>query len=142
MGEPIRDIRDQHGVFSVKYFFKNFYYYFLKLPESFFKVSPWGLSFFIVSPIFIKIFWGSIKEKIVKFSWVTSLIILFSTLIYFTSGWWQFGPRYVLDFLPFWFLLLLYSFKGSQLNNYHRLVIGLSSFTNFFLFLSLYIRNY
>jgi len=137
-------LRSRYGLFNLYYFVSNFYYYFLKMPEvifnkvPFIKASPSGLSFFIVSPIFIKIFWANFKNKLVIFSWLSSLVVLFLILTYYHSGGWQFGPRYILDLLPFWFLLLLMSFKDHLLKIRHQLIIGFSALVNFFLFSSLY----
>lgn len=141
-------LRDNLGLFNLNYFVTNFYYYFLKLPEPvlawgyllkppFLKVSPVGLSFFLVSPIFIYIFIKSAKGKIVKLAWLTSLPIFASVIFYFNCGYWQFGPRYMLDFLPFWFLILIYCFKDNQISNLAKTIISLSALSNFYLYLNL-----
>lgn len=146
--EFLQKIRERYGLFNPQYFFTNLYYYFIKTPEPllwenyllvppYLAASPLGLSFFIVSPIFIKMFWADLNDQMVKFCWLTSLIILFILLIYYNSGFWQFGPRYILDLLPFWFLILLQGFKDFKLNFSHWLIITLSAFFNFFLFLTL-----
>ena len=134
------------------YVLTNFYYYFLKglepilkrdylLVWPYFRVSPLGLSFFIVAPIFIKIFWVKLKDKIMIYGVITSVIILAVLLAYYNDGSWQFGPRYMLDFLPFLFLLLLSAFKNNKLASRHYWLITFSALTNFLLFLILSWRH-
>lgn len=144
------------GLFKLQNIPTNFYYYFLKtldpvlvefksmwgnthfLKPPFVTVNYPGTSFFVVSPIFIYIFRTKLKEKIVKFSIVSIIPILFTLLIYFGSGWRQVGPRYFLDFQPFLFLILLYSFKNFKLTLFSKLIILISSFFNFYLMLRVF----
>jgi len=130
-------IREQYGLFNPAFFLTNLYYYFFKTLEPvlgrgyflvmpYFRVSPLGLSFFIISPIFLRIFWADHRERAVKFSWAATFPVLAVLLCYYNSGAWQFGPRYMLDFLPFWYLLLLYSFKDRCLHFRHYALITAS----------------
>ncbi|MFA6322194.1 MAG: hypothetical protein WCX71_01805 [Candidatus Buchananbacteria bacterium] len=142
--------RDNFGLFNFKFILTNFYYYFLKLPEPilnqnyslvapYLKVSPMGLSFFLISPIFFRIFKTRWQNKEIIFASIASGLVLLTVLAYFNCGFWQFGPRYMLDLLPFWFLILLYSFKNFQLTSATKMVIGLSAFFNLYLYLNLLI---
>jgi len=142
--------REKFGLFKLRNIPTNLYYYFLKMPEPvllkgsyllkppYLKVSPWGLSFFVMSPIFLWMFKISIKEKITKYALLTSAAILFFLLAYWGTGYVQLGPRYILDLLPFAFLAMLYGFKEKKLNWRQKLVISISCFTNLFFFFTLY----
>lgn len=134
--------RQKNGLFSVKNIPTNFYWYFLATPTPvleegtyilkppYLKFNLIGLSFFIVSPIFIRIFLGTWETRRQKFLWITSLTILFINLSYFANGYEQMGPRYMLDILPIWFILLLTSFKDRLLKRLDYLVIILSAVIN------------
>lgn len=149
VGLPIQEfLRRQWGLFDPRFIPTNFFYYFMKMPEPvllggyllkapYLKVSPLGLSFFLISPIFCRIFYLPDIRKVTVYAWVTSLLILFSLLCYYNVGYFQFGPRYLLDLLPFWFIILLYSFKDFKLRPAHRCLIGLSIFFDLYLFLNL-----
>ncbi len=143
-----RWLRQTYGLFNLHYFSNNFYYYFLKMPEAavnqyyflvspYIKVTPIGLSFFAVSPLFISIFRADLKDKIVRYCYLATLPILAILLCYYNTGSYQFGPRYLLDLLPFWFLLLLFSFPKRQLAPKFYLLITISALANFLLYLIL-----
>lgn len=145
-------LKENYGLFNVKYFFTNFYYSFLKLPEAvlnfgymikapYFVVSPFGLSFFLVSPIFLKIFTTKFFDLRIMFLWLTSILILLSVLFYFNCGYFQFGPRYLIDLLPLLFILLLFSFKGREFYWKTKILILLSGFLNFYFYLNLFINS-
>lgn len=140
--------------FNPKNIPKNFYYYFLKPPElvyqkverktyfisnlqfPFIKVGYPSTSFFIVSPIFLYMFRVNLKKIEVKSSILVSVIILITLLSFYHHGWFQTGPRYLLDLLPFLYIILLYSFPGKKLNNFTKTLIIASSFFNLYLFIT------
>jgi hypothetical protein len=146
-------MKEEHGMFRLENIPTNFYWYFLAPPrpiledETYHLKFPyltahgWGMSFFFMSPIFIRIFLG-IKKKMAKkdrFIWITSLITLLFLLSWYSAGFFQVGPRYMLDFLPLWFILLLASFKNQGLRNRDYLIIVISALTNlFFVWTSLF----
>ena len=150
-GQPFqRYLKDNFGLFNWHYLLTNVYYSLLKLPEPifnfgymlkapYFMVSPLGLSFFFVSPIFFWIFFAGRKTKTIKFLYLASFLILLSVLLYFNSGYAQFGPRYFIDFLPLLYIILLHSFKDSRLTLKSKIIIALSVFINFYLFFSFFV---
>jgi hypothetical protein len=145
-----------YGLFRIRNIPTNFYYYFIKtldpvlvnsesmhenthfLKAPYVKVNYPGTSFFIVSPVFLYIFRTNLKKKIVKLSLVSALIILFFLLSYYWPGWRQVGPRYLLDLLPFLYLLLLNSFKNYKLSFKVKSVITFSSLSSFYLLLTVF----
>ncbi len=132
-------VRERYGLFSLRSILTNFYWYFLAGPRpvtepgTYHLVFPYvfpnsiGMSFFILSPIFLRLFWARIIGKRQIFLWITSLVILVVLLTYYSTGFVQIGPRYMLDLLPLWYILLLYSFDGMRLRMRHYVFI-LASF--------------
>lgn len=141
-----------YGLFKIKNIPTNIYYYFLKglepitrekqtmhgntyiLKPPFIKTVYPSISYFIISPIFLFIFKGKIRQKVVLIAAITSIAILVPLLSYYWLGWRQLGPRYMLDLQPFLFLILLSSFEPQKLKFGHKLLIILSIFLNFYLF--------
>lgn len=139
-----------YGLFQLRNIPTNIYYYFIKtldpvlvnfkslwgntyvLRPPFVKVSYPGTSFFVVSPIFLYIFRTRIKEKVVKLSIIPSLVILFFLLTYYWPGWRQVGPRYMLDLMPFLYIILLYSFKNFKLSLFAKIIIFVSAILNLY----------
>jgi hypothetical protein len=134
------EIKDSlaRGVFRLQNVGRNFYFYFLKFPEwrGRPRVSEDGLSFFILSPIFLfacrcrrmKYFWPAVAVT------VPSLAVY---LAYFTTGFVQFGPRYLVELLPFWYLVLLEYFKKQGgLKKWQRWLIAASAAANIALFIA------
>lgn len=143
-------VREQFGLFSIHHVLTNIYYFFFSTPipvldgttyrlvSPYVRVSPFGLSFFIVSPIFIKIFFTRITTRTQWWLWISSGALLVLLLTYFAPGYWQFGPRYMLDLLPLWYMLLLFSFKGSVLKTHHAGIIIASALLNVYLFTTMF----
>lgn len=146
-------LREKYGLFNLANIPTNFYWYFLATPrpilegETYHVKFPylmahgWGMSFFIMSPIFIKIFFDLKKrlngEKL--FLWLTSLTILLVLLSWYSSGYFQVGPRYILDLLPLWFILLMEASRDRKISKTECFVIIISGLTNlFFVWTSLF----
>lgn len=143
-----------YGLFQLRNIPSNFYYYFIKsldpvtisvtsfkhnsyvLKFPFVTVNYPGTSFFIVSPIFLLLLKTKFKDRIVKLSFATVLIILLIVLSWYWPGWRQVGPRYMLDFLPFAFIPLLLSFENRKLPIKAQALIFASAFFNFYLLAS------
>lgn len=135
----------------------NFYYYFVNTFKIHFessrdlmlskifstvpniKVVEPGTSFFIVSPFFLNVFRANFKKRIVGISLVPIFTILIVLLAYYSPGWVQVGPRYMIDVLPFIFILLLHSFKSRRLSLKAKFLILFSSIFNFYLFLTIFL---
>jgi hypothetical protein len=153
-----------YGLFSIKNIPTNLYYYFFNIPSPvlekvdgynrklfkmdptmivhltypYIKVSPPGVGFFVVSPIFLLMFRNKLKTKNSKFAAITSVFILVFLLTYYWTGWTQIGPRYMIDLLPFLVILLIESYNIRKVTLGQRILISLSAFLNVFLFFSLF----
>ncbi len=141
-----------HGLFKFENIPTNIYYYFIKtldpvlipvqtlmgntymLQPPYVTVRYPGTSFFIVSPIFLYIFKNRLRSNLAKSALITCIIILIPLMLYYWPGWRQVGPRYMLDLLPFMYLLLLESFPKRKLSSVVILIIFASALLNFYLF--------
>jgi hypothetical protein len=140
-----------YGLFKLRNIPTNIYYYFIKSPEPvtvnyqsmwgsayvlkwpFVKITFPGVSFFVVAPLFLFMARASFRERRIKFAGITSLIILSVLLTYYWPGWRQSGPRYLMDLLPFIYLILLRSFPGQKLSYGVQLLIIWSAMLNLLL---------
>lgn len=139
-----------YGLFQLRNIPTNLYYYFVKSPDPvrvqfeswqgntyvlrppYVTVAYPGISFFFVAPIFLYCFRTRHKEYVVRLALIPISVILIALLLYYWPGWRQVGPRYLLDLLPFAYLLLLYSFPEKKLSRVALATIGVSAFTNLY----------
>lgn len=144
----------KYGLFKLVNIPTNIYWNFLAPPmpvfESgayhltapFFKPNGIGMSFFIMSPIFLLIFKTLKKPSGHQVRlWLGSLASLIPLLMWYSTGYWQVGARYFLDFFGLWYALLLTSFAKPNLTFKHRLVIVISSILNVYWILPTFIRS-
>lgn len=134
---PVTVNRD-FGLWSLIHIPTNLYYMFLKMPDPIFtsgtqimqfpylSIDGSGLSIFITSPIFIWILFSNWKKLQVKFAAITGLIMLLALSGSFTTGGWSYGYRYAVDFYPFIFIILIYSFKNTV--SYKFIIVAVLSF--------------
>lgn len=87
--------------------------------------NPIGMSIFLTTPAFLLIFRADIKNKLVLTSWSGILGTLAILWTYHTTGWVQFGYRYVLDISVYIFILLANAIKKIGWN---EIVLFLLSF--------------
>lgn len=100
-----------HGNFSLEYFARNFPIYFTRLPARL-NEFPWfdptkdGFSIFLTLPALFYAFYANFRDRLTWLALYSTAAILGLYLIYFWSGWVQFGCRYFVDLLPFAMLLV------------------------------------
>ncbi len=132
--------RRSHGLFSLRNVGRNAWYYFLAPPssgEGWRVVDPEGISFFVVSPAFLFAF---LPPKSGRRKWLAGMAAFVAAMCvflpYYTTGFRQFGPRYLNDVLPFLYLLLLDRFARAGVGDGMKAVIAVSCVTNaaFFFF--------
>jgi hypothetical protein len=134
--------RDEYGYFNLASIPRNFYYYFIAFLDPivdpltqhfiapFFKLNPAGLGFFFISPIFAVSFINFKLKRETIFFWIVSLGVLFILLTHYTTGYVTYGPRYMMDFLPLWYMILLKSFMQQKLRPVHYFIIIASALLN------------
>jgi hypothetical protein len=90
--------------------------------------DPRGMSIFLTTPAFLYLFKARWHEPLVRAALAGSLAVLLVLWMYSTTGWVQFGYRYILDIIPF--LIILVSSGMPSLTKHARLLIVLSSIIN------------
>jgi hypothetical protein len=126
---PGRYLLQTGKLFDIRYIPRNLYFYFFNWDPKQVLSFP-GTSFFVVSPFFLYIFRSDLTRRMVKLSALTAGMILISLLMYYWPGPLQIGPRYMIDLLPFLYLMLLYSFPGFRLPKTGKIIICVSVIVN------------
>lgn len=145
---PLATVRDTNGLFSIKNIPTNLYFYFFIPPRPVFGENTYQLQppfikaniamgFFFLSPIFFYLWRLRPRERWQKISLVVALGSTMIILSYYALNAWEFGPRYLVDVLPLYYLLLLSCFYNNQLNWRDKLLIGLSACFNLYLFITI-----
>ena len=99
-----------------------------KLP--FIEPSWAGLAIWITTPAFVFSFLAPLKEKIVKFLWLSIILIFLVVASHGGTGWAQFGYRFAIDFYPFLTLLTIKSVAKSKLIWHHWLLLFIGIVVN------------
>jgi len=68
--------------------------------------NPLGMSMFLATPALLFIFWAKLRDNLVIAAWAGTICVLIPLWMYHTTGYVQFGYRYVLDFIVFLFIML------------------------------------
>lgn len=122
----------KYGVFNFRYIPNNLKTMFSEMPKIL-KVFPFiqpnwnGLAIWITTPIFIYTLFAPIKIKIVKYLWISILLIMLVIISHGGNGFAQFGYRFAVDFYPLLFLILIKYFSKNKINKIHwiLLIIGI-----------------
>jgi len=128
------DVIDKHGFFSIFHIPSHLYTMLLQPPEyigyfPFFRPLPEGMSILLTTPVVLYVLRAKFSETLNLLAGVAIAVILVPTILWFSTGWVQFGYRYSLDFLPF-LLILISSGMGSQLNKLKIVLVVLSVAVN------------
>jgi hypothetical protein len=88
------------------------------------KLSPngEGMSIFLTTPIFGYAFRAARGVKLTRWSWAAIGLMLIPLLTYYNTGWYQFGSRFSVDFMPALFVLMAIGI-GSRLSWVGRALI-------------------
>lgn len=140
-------------LFALHHIPGNLYYMLLATPQPvfvegshilrspFIKADPWGMSIFLTAPYLILVFGLKYKDIFSKLLLVTVAIISIPIITYYGIGWYQFGFRYALDFLPFLFVALVYEYRKTheKLPTGLLMIFLVSAIFNLYLFKDLFI---
>jgi hypothetical protein len=139
-GHSYLDVRqqaqiEQHGLFSYHYLSRNLAVAFTLLPEipgktTWFQISGHGLAMWITTPILLAAVWPRSPSAIHRALWVTVAFVAIPIFCYQNSGWYQFGYRFSLDYLPF--LVLVLAVGGRPLGRISRALIVVGIAVNLF----------
>jgi hypothetical protein len=111
----------------------------LKFP--YVKANPWGMSIFLTSPYFVYLFRIKYDDLISKSLLISSAVVAFPIFLYYGIGYFQFGYRYSLDFLPLLFFLLMRNYRNDhpQLSSGFKKMILVTAVTNCYFVLTLFL---
>lgn len=103
------------GVSNITYLWTNIYTVLFATPIirnkfPFLVPSEFGMSMFLTTPLLLLLLKNSFKKTHIPLI-ITTLLIFGSQLLYHNNGWYQFGYRFALDFMPFLFILIIQSIK-------------------------------
>jgi len=139
-GHSYLDVRqqaqiEQHGLFSYHYLSRNLAVAFTLLPElldkaPWFQISGHGLAIWVTTPILVALLWPRSPTAIHRALWITVAVVAVPILCYQNSGWYQFGYRFSLDYMPF--LILLLAVGGRRLGRGSQALIALGIAVNLF----------
>jgi len=129
-----------YGIISLHYLSNNAFYLFINpigITKTFpyIRPDPEGNSIFSTSPLLL-LFFGIFsinffrrENRCLLVYILTSGVILFFLLLYFSTGWYQFGYRYILDVLPLLILSLTFLMNLFP-TTFTNILLGLSILLN------------
>lgn len=133
MDRAYAERRDTYGVFNLINIPRNFSNYFLRPPalvDGLPLVEPRGVSVLLLSPAFFWLLAANPRGREFRAAAISSVLLLALTLSYFTDGSWQFGPRYLAEVTPLWYLVLIGVFRERGLGRVPKFVIAASAALN------------
>lgn len=142
---PLVDPLRSMGLFSYRHIPMNIYWYFLSglrpvtdgtqhIVFPFFRYNDWGFTMFFVSPFFLYTFRTfGLGIGYIRGLWMIVGCTLLFLLMYYSTGWVSFGPRYVADFMPILYILLLNAFPNRTLSSTHKNMIIASAIVNVYI---------
>ena len=124
----------QYGMFSLHYIPKQLYTMFLMSPEyipyfPFVKPLPDGMSILLTTPAILYVLKAKFNESVNLWALLAMVGIMVPIVVWFSTGWVQFGYRYALDFLPF-LLILIASGTGRTVSKTMVVLVALSVAVN------------
>ncbi len=145
------ELRAQYGLFQLRNVPSNLYYYFIGsvrplVDYTTYHLKPpyvrlgYGAGFFWLSPLFLLMFGAQLTTRRRRLLAGGAALTTLVLLTYYSINYDEFGPRYLLDALPSYYLLVLWAFPERKLGGRHRWVIVLSAALNLYLLGSLSIR--
>ncbi|MBN2369095.1 MAG: hypothetical protein JXO72_01265 [Vicinamibacteria bacterium] len=118
VGDVLRPFLEQ-GLFSLAHMPRNVFYALLNPPAPsttfpFIRFDPFGNSFLLLSPFLLSAALARPRDAAWWGCWAGVFAIFINDLCYFSSGYFQAGYRYSLDFMPFLMLLAGMGFRGKM----------------------------
>jgi hypothetical protein len=89
-----------------------------------------GMAIWLTTPAFIFSLFAPFKEKLVKLSWLSILLISAIIFSHGSTGFTQFGYRFAVDFYPFLFFLTIKGISKTSLRKIHLILLLISFLVN------------
>jgi hypothetical protein len=104
VAEKLADDLRTFGQFHLHYAPKNFWAMLLAGPQwddalNFWKPDPEGMSLLLTTPALIYLRRALLRTPLAIGAWGALGLLLIPLLLYYNTGWWQFGYRFSLDFM-------------------------------------------
>jgi len=135
IGAALSGDYERYGQFHPHYIPRNLYHMLLSsyspvaAPNQY-EPNPWGMSIFITTPLLFYVFRAPIRDAVNIAAWLSVLVIAVPLLMYYNTGWVQWGYRFALDFMLF-LLVLAASGMGRRLTWSSATLIAASIIINF-----------
>ncbi|MEZ4678152.1 MAG: hypothetical protein R2932_28445 [Caldilineaceae bacterium] len=106
-----------YGQFNLHYLPKNFWAMWLAGPSwqeerNFWLPNPEGMSLLLTTPALIYLVRARDRAPAVLGGWLAFVLLMIPLLLYYNTGWWQFGYRFSLDFMVPVMVLLVFATRG------------------------------
>lgn len=123
-----------YGQFSLHFVGRNVWAMLLALPVvdqngGGLQPDPFGMSIFITMPAMLALFTGFRRNTIVAGAWAALGLLLVPLMLYYNTGWWQFGYRFILDVMPL-VMVIFAAGVNRPLNKWMWTAIGLGVLVN------------
>lgn len=126
----------RYGQFNLYYLPKNLWAMWLAGPQwnaesRFWVPDPEGMSLLLTTPALIYLARARRPWRLAVGGWLALVLLMIPLLLYYNTGWWQFGYRFSLDFMvPVMVLLALAA--GKELSANFRLLISIGVLVNLY----------
>lgn len=94
------------------------------------QVSGHGLAIWVTTPALLLLLWPRARPPLHRALWLTTALVALPSLLYMNSGWFQFGYRFVLDYLVL--LVMLLAIGGRPLTRAAKALIAIGIVVNAF----------
>jgi len=126
LGGPAGNRIREHGLYAYHYLEWNLKALLIKLPIltnqfPFINYDPDGMSIFITSPVFIRLFWPRARTWLYPVLWATIVPGLLPGLFYQNSGYVQYGYRFAVDVAPY--LVMVLATSNIKINRTTKILI-------------------
>lgn len=88
------------------------------------------MSIFLTTPVTAFLLWQWRKTWLFGVAWLTIALLLVPLLTYYNTGWWQFGYRFALDFMPLLLLLWAHTARKPEFSRLFKTLIMASVVIN------------
>jgi hypothetical protein len=125
----------QYGQFNLHYVPKNLWAMLFATPvwdpkKGMLLPSTEGMSIFLTTPAFV-LLWRSFKKNSLAIGgWASIIFLLIPLLLYYNTGWWQFGYRFSLDMMPVIMILFALAVEAETLSGIFWILIVISILMN------------
>ncbi len=129
VAEALAPKLQRYGQFNLHYLPKNFWAMWLAGPQwqedqNRWLPDPEGMSLLLTTPAILYLARARGRSLLVWGGWISLLLLMMPLLLYYNTGWWQFGYRFSLDFMvPVVVLLAVAVGRSNRMSWSMRLLI-------------------